>query len=62
MGAARACGGDALMRTAALAEVGGYDPNLIAGEEPELCVRLRAAGWQIYTLDREMTPSEPTPE
>lgn len=49
------CGGDALMRMAALAEVGDYDPRLIAGEEPELCVRLRKAGWTIWRLDREMT-------
>jgi GT2 family glycosyltransferase len=55
VGAARACGGDALMRTAALAEVGGYNPDLIAGEEPELCVRLRASGWRIWRLDAEMT-------
>ena len=55
IGEARACGGDALMRVAALKEVGGYDPGLIAGEEPELCVRLRAAGWTIWRLDAEMT-------
>ena len=41
-GLARACGGDALMRHAALAQVGGFDPSLIAGEEPDLCWRLRA--------------------
>lgn len=55
IGAALACGGDALMRVAALAQVGGYNPTLIAGEEPELCVRLRKAGWGIWRLDREMT-------
>lgn len=54
-GQARACGGDALMRHAAFAAVGGFDPNLIAGEEPELCVRLRAAGWSVWRLDAEMT-------
>ncbi|WP_333815025.1 glycosyltransferase family 2 protein [Tabrizicola sp.] len=54
-GEARACGGDALMRVAAVAAVGGYDPRLIAGEEPELCVRLRQAGWKIWRIDREMT-------
>lgn len=54
-GQTRACGGDALMRIAALEEVGGYDPSLIAGEEPELCVRLRAAGWTIWRLSAEMT-------
>ncbi|MFV3406560.1 glycosyltransferase [Pseudomonas sp. NY15463] len=54
-GEARACGGDALMRVSAFAAVGGYRPGLIAGEEPELCVRLRAAGWKIWRLDHEMT-------
>ena len=55
VGEAKACGGDVLMRTAALREVGGYRDELIAGEEPELCVRLRAKGWRIWRLDAEMT-------
>jgi GT2 family glycosyltransferase len=55
IGPTRSCGGDALMRIEALQEVGGYCPNLIAGEEPELCVRLRQAGWAIWRLDAEMT-------
>lgn len=55
VGEAFACGGDALMRREALDQVGGYDPSLIAGEEPEMCVRLRARGWQIWRLDAEMT-------
>lgn len=55
VGEARACGGDALMRVAALKAVGGFDPLLIAGEEPELCVRLRQAGHRIWRLDAEMT-------
>jgi len=54
-GQARSCGGDVLMRRAAFEEVGGFDPRLIAGEEPELCVRLRQAGWLIWRLDAEMT-------
>lgn len=54
-GKALTCGGDALMRLAALRAVGGYRDSLIAGEEPELCVRLRLAGWQIWRLDTEMT-------
>ena len=54
-GQTRACGGDVLMRTKALTEVGHYNPTLIAGEEPELCVRLRQAGWTIWRLDAEMT-------
>lgn len=55
VGRARSCGGDALMRMAALDAVGGYNPALIAGEEPELCVRLRKHGWEVWRLDAEMT-------
>jgi len=55
VGKAKACGGDALMRVEALAAVSGFDPSLIAGEEPELCVRLRAKGWEIWRIDQEMT-------
>ncbi|MEO1236000.1 MAG: glycosyltransferase [Planctomycetota bacterium] len=55
VGTARSCGGDALFRAAALREVGGYNPTVIAGEEPEMCVRLRQAGWLIERLDAEMT-------
>lgn len=55
IGEAKACGGDALIRTDAITAVGGYDPTLIAGEEPELCLRLRAAGWQVWRIPAEMT-------
>jgi glycosyltransferase involved in cell wall biosynthesis len=55
VGEATACGGDALVRADALDAVGGFNAALIAGEEPELCVRLRAAGWKIWRLDAEMT-------
>lgn len=55
IGEAKACGGDVLMRVDAFEEVHGFRPDLIAGEEPELCVRLRALGWKIWRLDREMT-------
>jgi Glycosyl transferase family 2 len=55
IGDAGACGGDSMMRLQALQAVGGFDPNLIAGEEPELCVRLRAKGYRIERLDAEMT-------
>lgn len=53
-GFAAACGGDAMFRLAALREVGGFDPTLIAGEEPELCFRLRQRGWKILRLDCDM--------
>ena len=55
IGEALACGGDALMRIAALQTIGGYNPVLIAGEEPELCLRLRQQGWQVMRIDQDMT-------
>jgi GT2 family glycosyltransferase len=49
------CGGDAMIRTAALEAVGGFRETLIAGEEPDLCARLRAAGWSVWRLPGDMT-------
>lgn len=48
-------GGDVLVRRAALEAAGGFDPALKAGEEPELCARLRKAGWEIEHIDAPMT-------
>jgi GT2 family glycosyltransferase len=55
VGEVQSFGGDVMMRTDALESVGGYRDHLIAGEEPELCVRLRTAGWRIWRLGEEMT-------
>jgi glycosyltransferase involved in cell wall biosynthesis len=55
IGEANACGGDSLVRAAAFREVGGFSNQLIAGEEPELCHRLRARGGKIWRLDLPMT-------
>jgi GT2 family glycosyltransferase len=55
IGPADACGGDALMRVEAVRAVHGYDPTLIAGEEPDLCLRMRRLGWKILRIDAEMT-------
>lgn len=55
MGESNACGGDALMRMKALEEVGGYNDSLIAGEEPEMCLRMRRKGWRILRIGNEMT-------
>jgi cellulose synthase/poly-beta-1,6-N-acetylglucosamine synthase-like glycosyltransferase len=49
------CGGDALIRRGVLECVNGYDENLIAGEDAELCSRIRAAGFNIVHIDRPMT-------
>ena len=49
------CGGDALIRREVLERVGGFDERLIAGEEPEMCQRIRALGFNILHVDRPMT-------
>lgn len=54
-GETRSCGGDAMVRASALRETSGYRSDLIAGEEPELCVRLRQRGWKIVCVARPMT-------
>src|SRR5262249_31855539 len=46
-GPADACGGNALFRAAAFRDAGGFDAELPAGEEGELCLRLRRAGHTI---------------
>lgn len=55
VGEANACGGDALFRIAPLRAAGGYTPTLIAGEEPDLCLRMRGAGWRVRRIGDEMT-------
>lgn len=55
IGETKACGGDAMMRVKAFQQVGGFNSSLIAGEEPELCVRLRQNNWNILRVDAEMT-------
>lgn len=54
-GETRYCGGDAMIRLQPLQLAGGYREDLIAGEEPELCIRLRQSGWKIVCLDQPMT-------
>lgn len=55
VGEVASCGGDFLIRTKAFKAVNGFTASLIAGEEPDLCFRLRLAGWKIFRLDAEMT-------
>lgn len=54
-GEAESCGGDSMVRAEAMASVGGFDPSVAAGEEPELCFRLRRDGWKVLRLGGEMT-------
>lgn len=53
-GAIDACGGVAMYRTRDFAASGGFDERMIAGEEPELCVRLRRSGRGIWRIHRPM--------
>jgi hypothetical protein len=55
IGEAEACGGDALIRIQPFLQIGGYDDSIIAGEEPEMCLRVRQLGWKIHRIDAEMT-------
>ena len=49
-----AVGGIVVLRRGVVQTVGGYRDDLIAGEEPELCLRLRRHGFQIWRLKNEM--------
>ncbi|MDB5322975.1 MAG: glycosyl transferase family 2 [Phycisphaerales bacterium] len=49
-----ACGGIFLARVKAFADVGGFNPDVPAAEDDELCLRLRASGWKVWSLDAEM--------
>lgn len=55
IGEVQSCGGDAFMRVEAIQGVGAYDVTVVAGEEPEMCQRLREKGWTIHRIDAEMT-------
>jgi hypothetical protein len=53
-GDTKACGGIMMMRSEAFKQARGFNESLIAGEEPEMCVRLRQAGWKIHRLADDM--------
>ncbi len=53
-GDASACGGIFAIRATTFRNIGGFDADIIAGEEPELCVRLRSNGWKIRRLEEPM--------
>lgn len=54
VGEVHACGGIFVVRAEAFDAVGGFDPTVPAGEEPELCQRLRAEGWVVRRIDQPM--------
>lgn len=47
-------GGIVMLRKKVLLETGGYNPKLLAGEEPELGSRMVAMGYRVVKIDAEM--------
>lgn len=54
-GEVSSCGGDVMIRRAAIEAVGGYNSDLIAGEDPEMYFRMHRNGWRFWRLDVEMS-------
>jgi len=54
-GESEAFGGDVLIRREVLERTGGYDEELVGGEDPELSQRVRQLGYKIIQLDVPMT-------
>lgn len=54
VGEINSCGGNTMYNVKAFERSGGFKDTMIAGEEPELCVRLRRAGGLIWRLDEPM--------
>ncbi|WP_370312855.1 glycosyltransferase family 2 protein [Sagittula sp.] len=50
-----ACGGDMMVRAQLWRDVGGMNPEVIAAEDDEVCVRFRKAGWTLHRIPHEMT-------
>ena len=47
-------GGISIIRTSIFQELGGFNPDIIAGEEPNFCLRMNAAGYHVTKIDVEM--------
>lgn len=54
IGEVEGCGGNAMYRAQAFRQIGGFSPELIAGEEGDLCLRLRRCAWKIRRMDADM--------
>lgn len=54
VGIADHCGGNSMMRVSAIQAIGGFQDDLIAGEEPDLCLRMRQQGFFVRRIDCEM--------
>ncbi len=54
IGDIESCAGNVMIRAAVLTDTGGYDEHLIAGEDPELYVRIRKRGLRLVRIDVPM--------
>lgn len=54
-GEVNACGGDAIYRIDAIRAAGSFNESMIAGEEADLCLRIREQGFRLMRLDLPMT-------
>ena len=54
IGEINSCGGIFLIKVKNFQQINGFNSQIIAGEEPELCYRLRQNKWKIYRLDFPM--------
>ena len=53
-GELRTAGGRFMARACVFQQVGGFRPDVIAGEDDEFCIRVRRQGWKILMLDAPM--------
>ena len=44
-----------MVRASVFADLGGFDPTVIAAEDDEFCTRMRKAGWTLERLPEDMT-------
>lgn len=54
-GIIRTCGGDMMVRSGAFQQIGGFNPEVIAAEDDDFCLRLGKAGWVLERLPLQMT-------
>ncbi len=54
VGEIEACGGIFMIRRTAFEAVGRFNPQVIAAEDDDLCIRLRGAGSRLLRIDEEM--------
>jgi GT2 family glycosyltransferase len=49
-----ACSGNMMVRVTAFLAVGGFNPEIIAAEDDEICTRLRKGGWRLIRIAENM--------